>query len=147
MPLACIDYAEGDVAGQAVALAGGPVDAIADLVGGPHAAAALPALRPGGQIASIATPELDLDVLIDANITFHGVLIGDDGQRTRRLAALLGEGALRPVDQPRAAAVRGGAGAPDPGSGSSGRQDRPVRRRLADSAASGGPQHAAARQG
>jgi len=29
-------------------------------------------LRPGGQIASIATPELDLDVLVDANVTFHG---------------------------------------------------------------------------
>jgi NADPH:quinone reductase len=93
----CIDYAVGDVAGQAVALAGGPVDAIADLVGGSHAAAALPALRPGGQIASIATPELDLDSLVDANITLHGVLIGDDGQRTRQLAALLDEGALRPV--------------------------------------------------
>ncbi len=93
----CIDYAAGDVARQAVALAGGPVDAIADLVGGPHAAAALPALRPGGQIASIATPELDLDALLDANITFHGVLIGDDGQRTRQLATLLDEGALRPV--------------------------------------------------
>jgi NADPH2:quinone reductase len=94
---ACIDYADGDVAGQAVVLAGGPVDAIADLVGGPHAAAALPALRPGGQIASIATPELDIDQLVDANITFHGVLIGDDGMRTRQLAALLGHGALRPV--------------------------------------------------
>jgi NADPH:quinone reductase-like Zn-dependent oxidoreductase len=94
---ACLDYTDGDVAGQAVALAGGPVDAIADLVGGPHAAAALPALRSGGQIASIATPELDLDPLVDANLTFHGVLIGDDGRRTRQLAALLGEGALRPV--------------------------------------------------
>ncbi len=106
---ACIDYAKGDVARQAVALAGGPVDAIADLVGGPHAAAALPALRPGGQIASIATPELDLDVLVDANVTFHGVLIGDDGQRTRGLAALLGEGALRPVishELPLSAAAR-----------------------------------------
>jgi NADPH:quinone reductase-like Zn-dependent oxidoreductase len=94
---ACIDYARGDVAGQAVALAGGPVDAIADLLGGPHAAATLAALRPRGQIASIATPELDLDVLVDANVTFHGVLIGNDGQRTRRLAALHGDGALRPV--------------------------------------------------
>ena len=50
------------------------MDAIADLVGG-TAAAALAALRPGGQIATIATPELDLDPLLDANITFHGVLI------------------------------------------------------------------------
>jgi NADPH:quinone reductase-like Zn-dependent oxidoreductase len=73
------------------------VDAIAALVGGPHLAAALGALRPGGQIASIATPDLDLDPLLDANITFHGVLIGDDGQRTRDLAALLAAGELRAV--------------------------------------------------
>ena len=94
---ACIDYAREDVARRAVILAGGPVDAIADLVGGPSAAAALPALRPDGQIAAIATPELDLDPLLDANITFHGLLIRDDGERTRALAALLGDGTLRPV--------------------------------------------------
>src|SRR5499427_2246043 len=74
----CIDYTREDVARRARALAGGPVDAIADLVGGTLAATALPALRPGGQIAAIATPELDLDPLLDANITFHGVLIAAD---------------------------------------------------------------------
>ena len=94
---ACIDYTREDVAARARALAGGPVDAIADLVGGTLTAAALPALRPGGQIAAIATPELDLDPLLEANITFHGVLIGDDGSRTRMLAALLDRRALRPV--------------------------------------------------
>ena len=94
---ACIDYTREDVARQTLTLAGGPVDAIADLVGGMLAAAALPALRPGGQIAAIATPELDLDPLLDTNITFHGVLIGDDGNRTRMLAALLDRRALRPV--------------------------------------------------
>ena len=94
---ACIDYTREDVAARALAFAGGPVDAIADLVGGTLAAAALPALRPGGQIAAIATPELDLDLLLDANITFHGVLISDDGDRTRALAALLDRQALRPV--------------------------------------------------
>jgi NADPH2:quinone reductase len=92
---ACVDYTREDVAARA--LAGGPVDAIADLVGGTLAAAALPALRPGGQIAAIATPDLDLDPLLDANITFHGVLIGDDGDRVRALAALLDRKALRPV--------------------------------------------------
>ena len=61
------------------------------------AQAALGALRPGGQIAAIATPELGLDPLLDANITFHGVLVQDDGDRTRALAALLDRGALRPV--------------------------------------------------
>ena len=94
---ACIDYTREDVASRARALAGGPVDAIADLVGGSLAQAAFSALRPGGQIAAIATPELDLDLLLDTNITFHGVLIQDDGDRTRALAALLGKGALRPV--------------------------------------------------
>jgi NADPH:quinone reductase-like Zn-dependent oxidoreductase len=94
---ACIDYTREDVASRARELAGGPVDAIADLVGGSLAQAALSALRPGGQIAAIATPELDLDPLLDANMTFHGVLIQDDGERTRALAALLDKGALRPV--------------------------------------------------
>jgi NADPH2:quinone reductase len=94
---ACIDYVRENVAPRALTLAGGPVDAIADLTGGTLAAAALPALRPGGQIAAIATPELDLDPLLDANITFQGVLIGDDGNRSRELAALLDRRTLRPV--------------------------------------------------
>jgi NADPH:quinone reductase len=94
---ACIDYTGEDVASRAVELAGGPVDAIADLVGGRLAQAACTALRPGGQIAAIATPELDLDPLLDANITFHGVLVQDDGDRTRAVAALLDRRALRPV--------------------------------------------------
>jgi NADPH2:quinone reductase len=71
-----------------------PVDAVADLVGGDAITAWLQTLRPGGQIAAIATPELDLDPLLDDNITFHGVLIRNDGDRTRRLARLLGEGRL-----------------------------------------------------
>lgn len=93
----CADYAIGDVGGQTTAIAGGQVEAIADLIGGPHAMAAVAALRPGGQIASIATPELDIDTLIDANITFHGVLIGDDGRRTAGLGRLLASGELRPA--------------------------------------------------
>ena len=93
----CIDYTQEAVATRAVQLAGGQVDAVADLVGGSVLAGALAALRPGGAIAAIATPELDLDPLLDANLTFHGVLLQDDGDRTRELAALLDAGALRPV--------------------------------------------------
>ena len=93
----CIDYTSEDVGQRAVELAGGPVDAVADLAGGQSLAGALGALRPEGQIAAIATPELGLDPLLDANITFHGVLIHDDGQRTRELASLLAERSLRPV--------------------------------------------------
>lgn len=40
---------------------------------------------------------LDLDAVLDANISFHGVLIQDDGERTRALAARLDTGVLRPV--------------------------------------------------
>ena len=94
---ACIDYTREDVAARARVLAGGPVDAVADLVGGRLARSACAALRPGGQIAAIATPDLDLDPLLDANITFHGVLIQDDGDRTRVLADRLGRRELRPV--------------------------------------------------
>jgi NADPH2:quinone reductase len=93
----CIDYTSEDVAQRTVELAGGQVDAIADLVGGTLAQAALPALRPGGQIAAIATPALDLDEILDANITFHGVLIQDDAERAHRLSSLLSDGAIRPV--------------------------------------------------
>jgi NADPH:quinone reductase len=93
----CVDYTSEDVTRRTLELAGGPVDAVADLVGGQALAGVTGALRAGGQAAAIATPELDLDPLLDANITFHGVLIGDDGQRTRDLADLLTQGALRPV--------------------------------------------------
>jgi NADPH:quinone reductase len=94
---ACIDYTRGDVAPRALKLAGGPVDAIADLTGGTLAAAALSALRPGGHIAAIATPELDLDPLLDANITFPRRAHRRRWDRTRALAALLDQRALRPV--------------------------------------------------
>jgi NADPH:quinone reductase len=93
----CIDYTREDLDRRTIQRAGGPVDAIADLVGGPHLATALGGLRAGGQVAAIETPQLDLDPLLDANITFHGVLLQDDGQRTRELAALLAEHALQPV--------------------------------------------------
>jgi NADPH2:quinone reductase len=93
----CIDYTTENVTRRTLELAGGPVDPIAHLVGGRSLAQVTGTLRAGGQAASIATPELDLDLLMDANITFHGVLIQDDGQRTREIAALLATGVLHPV--------------------------------------------------
>jgi NADPH:quinone reductase len=93
---ACIDYTTEDVAQRTLELAGGRVDAIADLVGGELLTRCLGALKPKGSAVAIATPELDLDAVLDNNITFHGVLIGDDGGRTRRLADLFMRGVLRP---------------------------------------------------
>jgi NADPH:quinone reductase-like Zn-dependent oxidoreductase len=48
-------------------------------------------------VATIATPLLDLDPVLDNNITLHGVLINNDGERTRRLAAMLADGTLHPA--------------------------------------------------
>ncbi len=59
----CVDYIHEDVATRAQEIADGPVDAIADLVGGATAGAALPSLRPGGSIASVETPEFTFDQL------------------------------------------------------------------------------------
>jgi len=89
--MTCADYTE---AGAATDLAAGRVDAIADLVGGSAASRWITCLRHGGQIASIETPELDLGELLDANVTLHGVLLTNDGDRTRRLARLLARGQL-----------------------------------------------------
>jgi NADPH:quinone reductase len=89
---ACVDYARPDALDAVIA--GGQVDAIADLVGGSTISALLPALRDRGQLATIATPEVDIDTVVDRNLTLHGVLITDDGDRTRRLAMLLASGEL-----------------------------------------------------
>jgi len=94
---ACIDYHDADIADAAVTIAAGPVDAVLDLVGGSSLQRSLPAVRRYGRLASIATPDLDLDPVVDANLTFHGVLIADGGERIRTLARLLATGVIRPV--------------------------------------------------
>ncbi|HEX5018585.1 MAG TPA: NADP-dependent oxidoreductase [Actinomycetes bacterium] len=91
----CIDYTDPDAASRAADLAGGQFDSIADLAGGSMALAAQPFLRDDGRICAIATPELDIDGLIDHNQSFHGLLIRDNGDRVRRLASLLDAGQLR----------------------------------------------------
>jgi NADPH:quinone reductase len=93
---ACIDYRTEDVGRRAVLLADGPVDAIADLVGGDALAAALPAVRDGGLLASIETPVLDLEPLLDRNLTFHGILITNRHEPLVHLAELLARNVIQP---------------------------------------------------
>jgi NADPH2:quinone reductase len=93
----CVDYTREDVAYRTKQLAGGPVDAIADFVGGALLTSAVSAVKAGGALATIASPALPIDPIVDHNLTLHGVLINNDGDRTRRLAALLASGALRPT--------------------------------------------------
>ena len=91
----CVDYTSSNPFEEATRLIGGPFDSIADLVGGPMATTGQGHLRDDGAIAAIATSELDIDLLIDANQSFHGVLIRDDGDRLRKLAELFTSGTLR----------------------------------------------------
>jgi NADPH:quinone reductase-like Zn-dependent oxidoreductase len=93
----CVDYTREDVARRTKQLAGGPIDAIADFVGGTFLASVVPVVRVGGALATITSPALDIDPIVDHNLTLHGVLIDNDGDRTRRLAALLASGVLRPT--------------------------------------------------
>ena len=94
---ACIDYHDVDVADVARKIAGAPMEAIVDLVGGSALEQSLNAVRSHGRLASIATPDLDLDPLLDMNLTFHGVLISDDGERVQALAELIAAGTIRPI--------------------------------------------------
>ncbi|MGB2839487.1 MAG: NADP-dependent oxidoreductase [Actinomycetes bacterium] len=91
----CVDYRSADAIAQAADAAGGSFDSIADLVGGPLTGQAQPYLRDEGVIAAIAGPELDVDQMIDANQSFHGILIRDDGDRVRHLAGLFTAGRLK----------------------------------------------------
>src|SRR5215471_6606563 len=55
---ACVDYHDVDLAEAPKTIAGGPVDAIVDLVGGSALQRSLGAVRSHGELASIATPDL-----------------------------------------------------------------------------------------
>ncbi|MDH4158686.1 MAG: NADP-dependent oxidoreductase [Actinomycetota bacterium] len=93
---ACVDYRDPDaIRRAAAAVPDGTFDSAADLVGGPLLAQAQPHVRDDGHLAAIATPGLDVDRLIDANQTFHGVLIRDNGPRLRQLGARYNQGQLR----------------------------------------------------
>lgn len=90
----CLDYSQVTHTDDAQNLVGAPVDAIADLYGEDSLSMWLPSLRDTGQIAAVATSKLDLEEVLDRNLTYHGILITNDGDRTRRLVDQLGEGIL-----------------------------------------------------
>jgi NADPH:quinone reductase len=93
-----VDYAQGPITGAVLDANGGPVDAVADLVGGSVLDQAIAAVRPHGRIAAVAYPlTLALEPLFDANLTMHCVLIEDSPVRIRQLAAALEARTIRPV--------------------------------------------------
>ncbi len=95
---ACIDYTVEDVGAAVARLAGGEVDAVAGFVGGDSLARTLPLLRERGRAAEIAGLDGDLELLIDKNQDFHGVLFNPaDPEPLRAVATALEEGTIRPV--------------------------------------------------
>ncbi|HEX8033774.1 MAG TPA: NADP-dependent oxidoreductase [Ktedonobacterales bacterium] len=94
---ACLDYTTQDVLHEALAIAGRPMDAVADLVGGQTIARSLEVIRPFGRAATIAGIEGDLDLMILHNLTLHGILVRPDQARLEALRGLVDTGHLRPI--------------------------------------------------
>lgn len=94
---ACLDYTTHDVLQEAQAIAGRPLDAVADFVGGETLARSLGSIRPFGRAASIAGIEGDVDQSIDLNLTLHGILVRPDQARLDMLRTLVDTGVLRPI--------------------------------------------------
>ena len=94
---ACLDYTTQNVPLEAEAKADGKLDALVDLVGGETIAQSLKVIRPFGRVASIVGVHEDLDLLLDLNITFHGILVHPDQKRLEILNALVSSGVLRPI--------------------------------------------------
>ncbi len=95
--VACIDYHTRDVAAAALAAADGPIDVIADLVGGDALLRSLPAVRPFARAATIAGVNGELYPACDANLTLHCVLVLHNRAVLEALSDLVERGLLRPV--------------------------------------------------
>jgi NADPH2:quinone reductase len=95
---AAVDYRDDDAIESARDLAGGEFDAVVDLVGGDRLSRSLPWLREGARAATIVDLEGDLDLVLDRNITVHGVLL-DRADRTLfdELRDVIEAGRLRPI--------------------------------------------------
>lgn len=95
--VACLDYTTQDVLVEAEARAGRKLDAVADFVGGETLARSLGSVRPYGRVASIVGLQGDLDLLLDLNLTLHGILVHPDQKRLETFNELVSAGMLRPI--------------------------------------------------
>jgi NADPH2:quinone reductase len=76
---------------------GGPLDAVADLVGQGMLARSLSGLKNGGAAGSIVELRGNLDEAIDRNVRIHGVLVHPDRRTLNRLGEAVEAGALRAI--------------------------------------------------
>jgi NADPH:quinone reductase len=95
--VACIDYRTEDVPSTAQKAAGIELDAVADFVGGDLISRSIRVIRPHGRAATIASFQGDLELLIDRNITLHGVLVRPNRARLEELRRMLDSGVLHPL--------------------------------------------------
>jgi NADPH2:quinone reductase len=95
---AVVDYHDDDAIESARELAGGEFDAVVDLVGGDCLSRSLPSLRESARAATIVDLAGDLDLILDRNITVHGVLLNRaDRTLFDELRELIEAGRLRPI--------------------------------------------------
>ncbi|WP_248343450.1 zinc-dependent alcohol dehydrogenase family protein [Anaeromyxobacter paludicola] len=94
----CLDYTGGGVAKAVLELTGGRgVDAVFSTAGGQTIAESLPVTRPGGRLATILGPGVDLDLLYPRNLTLHGVFLTREAARLEELGRLAERGQVRPL--------------------------------------------------
>ncbi len=95
---AAVDYHDRDAIAVARERAGGDFDAVADLVGGDCLSRSLAWLREGARAATIVDLTGDLDLVLDQNITVHGVLLNRaDRTLFDDLRDLIEAGRLKPI--------------------------------------------------
>lgn len=94
---AYLDYTTQNVLREALAIAGQPLDAVADFVGGETIARSLEIIRPFGRAAAIQGVDGDLDLLLLRNLTLHGILVRPDAARLDALRQWVDAGRLRPI--------------------------------------------------
>ena len=94
---ACLDYTAQNVLEEAEALAGRKLDVLVDFVGGEVLAQNLSIVRPYGRVASIVGLLGDLDLMVDLNLTFYGILVHPDQKRLEIFHDMVSAGTLRPI--------------------------------------------------
>ena len=95
--VACLDYTTQDVLAESQRIAGRKLDAVADFVGGETLAQSLVVIRPYGRVASSVGVRGDLDLLLDLNLTLHGILVRPEQRRLEAIDRMVSTGALRPI--------------------------------------------------
>jgi NADPH:quinone reductase len=93
-----IDYEQVDVVEATLdATDGEGVDAAFDIQGPDLVSRSLPAIRPFGRVACILSPQGELDLLYQRNISLEGVFLTREARRLREMTPLFDSGKVHPI--------------------------------------------------